>query len=112
MTVVFRSSKERIETAALMQKGWEHPLAQEYCFLDAEHDKVLGMKTINLSIQYPTLKEMVTLASMDCTTESTETLSEFWRQLNEVRDKKHRASMANSWIYTVDYCTYFRTITY
>ena len=25
---------------------------------------------------------------------------------------KHRGSMANSWIYTVDFCTYFRTIAY
>ena len=25
---------------------------------------------------------------------------------------KHRGSMANSWIYTIDYCTYFRIIAY
>lgn len=84
MTVVFRSSKERVKTAVLMQRGGNHPLAEECCFLDAEHDKVIGMKTINLSVEHPTLKEMVTLASMDCESESTETLCEFWHQLNEV----------------------------
>lgn len=44
----------------------------------------MGMKTINLSVQHPTIKEMVTIASMDFEQENTETLCEFWRQLNEV----------------------------
>lgn len=42
------------------------------------------MKTINLSIQHPVLKECVTLASLDCMTESTETLCKFWKELNSV----------------------------
>ena len=88
MTYVFRTSKERIEIAALMQQGGEHPLAKEFSYVDAEHDKVLGMKTINLSVQHPTLKEMVTLASMDCETESTETLCAFWGHLNDVSDNR------------------------
>lgn len=83
-SVVFRSSKERLDTAVFMQRGGQHPLSEEFCFLDAEHDKVMGMKTINLSVQHPTIKEMVTIASMDCEQENTETLCEFWRQLNEV----------------------------
>ncbi|CAB4028517.1 Transposon Tf2-6 poly, partial [Paramuricea clavata] len=83
ITAVFRSSEERLEIANQMQRnGSTHPLANEFCFLDAEHDKVKGLKTINLSVQHPLLKEMVTIASMDCLTESTETLSEFWKQLN------------------------------
>ena len=84
MTAVFRSSKERIEITSQMQRGGTHALANEYCFLDAEHDKVKGMKTINLSVQHPVLKECVTLASLDCMTESTETLCKFWRELNSV----------------------------
>ena len=40
------------------------------------------MKTINLSVQHPV--ECVTLASLDCMTESTETLCTFWRELNSV----------------------------
>lgn len=85
MTAVFRSSEERIEIATQMQRGnGGHPLGDEYCFVDAEHDKVKGMKTINLSVQHPVLKECVTIASMDCMSESTETLCEFWRQLNSV----------------------------
>lgn len=87
MTAVFRSSKERVEIAAQMQRGNGNPLGDEFCFIDAEHDKVKGMKTINLSVQHPVLKECVTIASMDCTSESTETLCEFWRQLNNVSDK-------------------------
>lgn len=38
MTVVFRSSFERIQTEVLMQQEESHPLAQEYSYLDAEHD--------------------------------------------------------------------------
>jgi len=84
ITAVFRSSKERLEIASQMQRGNSHPLGSEYCFLDAEHNKVKGMKTINLSVQHPVLKECVTIASMDCMMESTETLCEFWNQLNSV----------------------------
>lgn len=57
ITAVFRSSKERIEIISQMQRGGTHSLGNEYCFLDAEHDKVKGMKTINLSVQHPVLKE-------------------------------------------------------
>ena len=53
ITAIFRSSKECIEIAAQMQRGNGHPLGDEYCFIDAEHDKVKGMKTINLSVQHP-----------------------------------------------------------
>ena len=84
MTAVFRSSKERIEVISHMQRGGTHALANEYCFLEAEHDKVKGMKTINLSVQHPVLKECVTLESLDCMTESTETLCKLWRELNSV----------------------------
>lgn len=85
ITAVFRTSREKLQIVCQMQRNIsEHPLAKEYCFLDAEHDKVKGMKTINLSVQHPLLKEMVTIASMDCLTESVETLCEFWKQLNSV----------------------------
>ncbi|KAJ7380640.1 hypothetical protein OS493_007005 [Desmophyllum pertusum] len=40
------------------------------------------MKSINLSVEHLALKELVTLASMDCQSESTNTLSEFWSQVN------------------------------
>ena len=82
---MFRSNKKRLEIASQMQRNAStHPLATEFCFVDAEHDKVKGLKTNNLSVQHPLLKEIVTIASMDCLTESTETLCEFWQQLNAV----------------------------
>jgi hypothetical protein len=85
ITAVFRSSTERLEITKQMQRNEsEHPLSSEFCFLDAEHDKVKGLKTINLSVQHPLLKECVTIASMNCLTESTESLCEFWKQLNSV----------------------------
>jgi len=89
ITAAFRSSKERMEVCKQMQRNASsNLLAGEFCFLDAEHDKVKGMKTINLSVQHPLLKECLTIASMDCLTESTETLSEFWKQLNAVSKLK------------------------
>ena len=80
-----RSNKKRLEIASQMQRNAStHPLATEFCFVDAEHDKVKGLKTNNLSVQHPLLKGIVTIASMDCLNESTETLCEFWQQLNAV----------------------------
>ena len=74
ITAIFRSNKKRLEIASQMQRNAStHPLATEFCFVDAEHHKVKGLKTINVSVQYPLLKEMVTIARMDCLTESTET---------------------------------------
>ena len=39
MTAVFRSSKERIEITSQIQRGGTHALANEHCFLDAEHSQ-------------------------------------------------------------------------
>ena len=64
-TIVFRTSKEKLEIAVQMQLGSQHSLEEEDCFLDAEHDRVKGMKTINLSVLHPTIKEIVTIASME-----------------------------------------------
>lgn len=83
-TFVFRSSREKVEMMYQMQRGSGSSLAEQYCFLDAEHDRVQKMKTINLSVEHPALKDFVTLASMDCQSESTNTLSEFWSQVNSV----------------------------
>ncbi len=83
-TFVFRSSREKVQMMHQMQRDGGGLLAEQYCFLDAEHDRVQKMKTINLSVEHPTLKELVTLASMDCEVESTDTLCEFWSQVNKV----------------------------
>lgn len=83
-TFVFRSSLQKVEIMYQMQRGSGSSLAEQYCFLDAEHDRVQNMKSINLSVEHPALKELVTLASMDCQSESTNTLSEFWSQINNV----------------------------
>lgn len=60
-----------------MQLGSQHSLEEEDCALDAEHDRVKGMKTINLSVLHPTIQKIVTIASMECQTESTEILGDF-----------------------------------
>ena len=60
-----------------MQKGNGHPLEEEDCYLDAEHDRVKSMKKINLSVLHHTINEVMTIASMECETESTETLCVF-----------------------------------
>ena len=83
-TIALRTSREKLEIAVQMQLGSQHSSEEEDCFLDAEHGRVKGMKTINLSVLHPTIKEIVTIASMECETESTETLCYFWKYLNEV----------------------------
>ena len=83
---MFRSNKKRPEIARQMRRNAStHPLAPEFAFVDAEHDKVKGLKTINLSVQNPLLKKMLTFASMDCLFASQSPLRrEFWQQLNAV----------------------------
>ncbi|XP_015760735.1 PREDICTED: uncharacterized protein LOC107339901 isoform X3 [Acropora digitifera] len=83
-TIVLRMSREKLEIAVQMKMGSQHLLEEENCFLDAEHDRMKGMKNINLSVLHLTIKEIVTIASMECETESTETLCDFWKCLNEV----------------------------
>lgn len=83
-TFVFRSSREKVEMMYQMQRGSGSSLAEQYFFLDAKHYRVQKMKTIKLSVEHPALKDFVTLASMDCQSESTNTLSEFWSQVNSV----------------------------
>ena len=83
-TYVFRTSLEKVEMMYQMQFETDGVLSQQHCFLDAEHDRVHKFKTINLSVEHPTLKELVTLASMDCVGENTDTLCEFWSQVNSV----------------------------
>ncbi|XP_074613608.1 uncharacterized protein LOC141873495 isoform X3 [Acropora palmata] len=82
-TIVSRMSREKLEMAAQMKMGSQHLLEEENCFLDAEHDRMKGMKNINLSVLHLTIKEIVSIASMECETESTETLCDFWKCLNE-----------------------------
>lgn len=74
--------KEKLEITVQIKLGSQHSL--EDCFLDAEHDRVKSMKTKNLSVLHPTIKEIVTIASMECETESTETMCDYWKCLNEV----------------------------
>ena len=85
LTTIFRTSKEKLEILLQMQQGLDGAIAKEYCFLDAEHDLCSGMKTINLTILHPILREVTTVASMDCNEESTASLCRFWGLLNEVR---------------------------
>lgn len=81
--IVLRMSREKLEIAVQMKMGNQHSLEEENCFVDAEHDRMKGMKNINLSVLHLTIKEIVSIASMECETESTETLCNFWKCLNE-----------------------------
>ena len=82
--IVLRMSREKLEIAVQVQLGSQHSLEEENCFLDAEHDRVKDMKTINFSVLHLTIKEIVTIASMECETESAEALCDSWKCLNEV----------------------------
>ncbi len=84
LTCIFRTSKVKLEILSQMQHGLDGAIAKEYCFLDAEHDLSSSMKTINLTILHPTLRQVTTVASMDCDEESTTSLRRFWNLLNEV----------------------------
>ena len=73
-----RFAEDGLTTILLqMKQGLDGAIPKEYCFLDAEHDLCSGMKTINLTILHPTLREVTTVASTDCNEESIASLYVF-----------------------------------
>ena len=79
----FKTSREKMEICVQMDKDKsDHPLSQEFCFLDTVHSSCQGFKTLTLWVWHQTLNELVNFATMECESESTKIIQLFWTYLN------------------------------
>ena len=70
-----------------MGRDSEGILSKEYCFMDAKHNRCPGFKTFSIHVYHPMLRRLITLATMECEDETTDTLTKFWVLFNEVLQK-------------------------
>ena len=62
-------------------------LNKEYCFMDVKHNRCAGFKTFSIQVYHSLLRRVITLATMECEDETTDTLTQFWILFNEVLQK-------------------------
>ncbi len=83
---VFKTRQQAM-IALEMDRHSDGMLNKEYCHTDIKHNRCSGFKTLGTHVYHPVLRRMVTLATMECEDEVTETMSLFWTLLNEVLRK-------------------------
>ena len=83
---VFKSSKLGAKFALNMVEE-DHILNKEFCNFDGKANRCKGLVTITASVYHPILRKQVILASMECESESTETVAQFWSLFNEMLGK-------------------------
>ncbi|KAK3711266.1 hypothetical protein QZH41_007880 [Actinostola sp. cb2023] len=81
-TYVFKTSKLAVELALQMDKDGEGFMSQEYCFLDAKHDRCRGFKTLTLWVYHPLLRELFKLATAEVEAETGDTIAVFFQAFN------------------------------
>lgn len=84
---VFKSSKLGAKFALNMTEDEDHILSKEYCCFDGKVNRCKGLVTLTASVYHPILHKQVILASMECESESTETVALFWSLFNEMLSK-------------------------
>ena len=81
---VFKSSRVQATIALSMDQSCNGVLSKEYCFMDIKHSRCIGFKTFSVHVYHPVLRRIVTLATMECEDETTDTLATFWQLFNKV----------------------------
>ena len=84
---VFKSSKLGAKFALNMTEDEDHILSKEFCCFDGKVNRCKGLVTLTASVYHPILRKQVILASMECESESTETVALFWSLFNEMLSK-------------------------
>lgn len=84
---VFKSSKLGAKFALNMAEDGDHILSKELCCFDGKVNRCKGLVTLTASVYHPILRKQVVLASMECKSESTETVALFWSLFNEMLSK-------------------------
>ena len=80
--VVFKTSKVQLQLALEMDRESEGHLKVEPSHVDGKHNRATGYITISLVIYDTNLREMTTIATMECLSESKENGGLFWTYLN------------------------------
>jgi hypothetical protein len=81
---VFKTSKIQAQLAVAMDRESNDFLSDEYCFLDRTFKRCPGFVTLGAHVYVDLLQKIVKIATMECESESTETMTIFWSLLNEV----------------------------
>lgn len=81
------SFRTQANIALSMDRHGEGILNKEYCFMDVKHNRCAGFKTFSIHVYHPLLRRVITLATMECENETTDTLTQFWMLFNEVLQK-------------------------
>ncbi len=84
---VFKMSKIQAKLAVAMDCSGNDFLASEYCYFDGTFKRCPGFVTLGAHVYLELLRKIVKIATMECETESTETMVIFWSLLNEVLEK-------------------------
>ena len=58
-------------------------LDEELCFFDGKFKRVKGWTSLTASVYHPLLRRQKALATMECSGESLENVSEFWAIINQ-----------------------------
>lgn len=81
---VFKMSRIQAKLAVAMDQDGEDFLRDEYCYFDGTFKRCPGFITLGAHVYVEILRKVVKIATMECETESTETMIIFWNLLNEV----------------------------
>ena len=84
---VFKTSHTQAKIALCMDRHGDGILNKEYCFMDVKHNRCAGFKTFSIQVYHCLLRRVITLATMECEDETTDTLTQFWILFNEVLQK-------------------------
>jgi hypothetical protein len=84
---VFKTSRTQAKIALSMDRHGQGVLNKEYCFMDVKHNRCSSFKTFSIHVYHPMLRKIITLATMECESETADTLSKFWMLFNEVLQK-------------------------
>ncbi len=81
---VFKMSKIQAKLAVAMDQDHADFLCDEYCYFDGTFKRCPGFVTLGAHVYVEILRKVVKIATMECETESTETMVIFWNLVNEV----------------------------
>ena len=83
-TYVFKMSRIQARLAVAMDQKNDDFLCNEYWFFDGTFKQCSGFVTLGAHVYVEILRKVVKIATIECETESTETMVIFWTLLNEV----------------------------
>ena len=67
-----------------MDRHGDGVLSNEYCYLDVKHNHCQGFKTFSIHMYHPLLRKIVTLVTMECEDETTQTFKTFWNEVIQI----------------------------